>query len=259
MCRPCLYKHGCDLCQNNVHLVAAPNSTVRLHTCRALERDCVRCLVVTSFTHHRHSIPSHCQEHIVWRLATPPGLANAVTRWAVLLYLSLSPGAFPPCLQTSRLRSLRFLSCSQSESVLHACDWKYCSEGHIRLILCLWRSHFHSCEFLRACQHVDIQHTAQSRPAPLMPSHFHHVALRDPEPFSQMQQQCRSCPSIWGVVVVLQSTQYAIIHKHEATYSTEHRYNVCVWLNLTQSAHTLAHLGSLRLSLVVVREEVERQ
>jgi len=52
-------------------------------------------------------------------------------------------------------------------------DLLYCCEGHIRLILCMWRSRFHSCAFLQACQHVDVRHTAQSRSAPLMPSHFH--------------------------------------------------------------------------------------
>ena len=43
-----------------------------------------------------------------------------------------------------------------------------------------------------------------------MPAHFHRVALRDPEPFSQMLQQCASCPSIQGVVAILQITH--IIH-----------------------------------------------
>jgi len=35
-------------------------------------------------------------------------------------------------------------------------------------------------------------------------------------------------------------THTAIIHKHDATFSTEHRYNICVWVNPAQSAHTLA-------------------
>jgi hypothetical protein len=67
----------------------------------SLERDLVRCLFVTFFTHDWHFIPSHCQDHIVRRLATPLGLANAdfaVTWWAAFLHLSLSQGAFPPCL-----------------------------------------------------------------------------------------------------------------------------------------------------------------
>ena len=88
-------------------------------------------------------------------------VANAVfalTRWAALLHLPLIPGAFSPCLYTSCRRSLLF-------------------SRHIHLILGL----FHLCAFLRVCQHVDVQHTAQSRPAPLMPSHFHVVASRDPD------------------------------------------------------------------------------
>jgi len=176
-------------------------------------------------------------------LSTTYRVANAVfalTRWAALLHLPLIPGAFSPCLYTSCRRSLLFLSCLQSESVLIVRDFLYCCEGHIHLILGLWRSLFHLCAFLRVCQHVDVQHTAQSRPAPLMPSHFHHVPLRVPEPFSQMRQQCASCPSIRGVVVFLQSTQHATIHKQEVTFSSEHRYNICVWHNPAQSAHTLA-------------------
>ena len=43
--------------------------------------------------------------------------------------------------------------------------------------------------------------------------------------------------------------EHFIIHKHEATFSTEHRYNTCVVCNTTQSAHT--HQGRLRLSLFV--------
>ena len=45
---------------------------------------------------------SHCQNYIVWRLATlQHGLANAVvalTRWTTLLHLPLSPDASSPCL-----------------------------------------------------------------------------------------------------------------------------------------------------------------
>jgi hypothetical protein len=57
--------------------------------------------ITQAFSSCWHSIPSHCQEHIVWRLATPPGLANAVfaaTRWAALLHLPLIPVLFSPCL-----------------------------------------------------------------------------------------------------------------------------------------------------------------
>jgi len=69
---------------------------------------------------------------------------------------------------------------------------------------------------------------------------FFLISIASLEPFSQMQQQCGSCPSIRGVVVILQITQRAIIHKHATPFSTEHRYNIRFWLNPAQSAHTFA-------------------
>ena len=65
-----------------------------------------------------------------------------------------------------------------------------------------------------------------------MPSHFQRVALRDPEPFSQMLQPCASCPSIRGDVAILQSIRHAIIHKHETSFRTENRYNTCACATL---------------------------
>jgi len=99
------------------------------------------CLVVTFFTHY--SILSHCQEYIVWRLATPPGLANAVcavTRWAALLHPPLIPGAFLSSLSLDQLSSLPTFPFMFTVRVGADCcvyDLLYCCEGHIRLILCM--------------------------------------------------------------------------------------------------------------------------
>jgi len=98
----------------------------------------------------------------------PPGLANAVfalTLWAALLHLLLIPVIFPPCLWTNCLRSLLFLSCLLSESVLIVYNLLYCCEGHIFLFLCRWRSLFHSIAFLKAC--VDLTYILPNRCLPI--------------------------------------------------------------------------------------------
>jgi len=178
---------------------------------------------------------SQCQRPLCLRFCP----AGKLMRRATMLHLPRGPGVFPPCVETSRLRCLLFLSCSQSKSVLIGEDWRPLHKRHIRCILCLACSRVHPKGFLRACYHVDARHTAQLRPSPLILSHFHRVTLRDPEPCSQMQQQCGSCPSIRGDVEIVQSTR--TFHYTQTRSNIQYRaplQYVCGVQHNTECTHT---------------------